>query len=167
MFPKRNVRTILYLMTVITALVRISDARKILSNDLKIEPEAKPHEEGKMLKYECTSQHNGNITWILPNGTRVDHHNSSRVEQISQSLFIRNAMVEDSGPYMCWQEETQKNVTINVTIYARYDYSKEGLIVVGINCFLLLIIFTCYLVKYIRFCRRKYHLAPTNLNGNL
>uniref|UniRef100_A0A0L8I3M4 Ig-like domain-containing protein n=1 Tax=Octopus bimaculoides TaxID=37653 RepID=A0A0L8I3M4_OCTBM len=154
-------------IAIITIVFKASEATETHSTDIKIEPFPHPQEQGKSLKYECSLPHKENITWLLPNGTRVDEFDGNHIEQISNTLFIRNATVQDSGSYTCLQAETMIKATVNVIIYIKYDYFKEGLIIVGINCSLLLIIFTCYIVRFIRSYRRKYQQAPTDLNENI
>lgn len=154
-------------IVIITLVFKAIEATETHSKDITIDPYPHPQEEGKSLKYECSPLHKGNITWLLPNGTRVHEYDGNHIEQISNTLIIRNATIQDSGSYTCMQAETMINATINVAIYVNYDYFKEGLIIVGINCFLLFIIFTCYIVRFIRSYRRKYQQAPTDLNENI
>ena len=114
---------------------------------LEIKPSHQKHlEVGKDIQFECEpSKGELNITWLLPNHTRVNIGAEKRIYQTSGILQIKEASINDSGIYTCFSEHMRHNATVHLVVYVMPNFYFESMIIVGINCFLVGLFFLCYL----------------------
>lgn len=132
------------IVAIITEIVSGNDLNELT---LEITPSHRKHlEVGKGIQFECQpSEEKRNITWLLPNGTRVQMSEERRIYQTSRILQIKEATINDSGVYTCLIEQTLHNTTVHLIVYVMPTFYFESMIIVGVNCFLIFLFFLCYL----------------------
>lgn len=132
------------IVAIITEIVSGNDLNELT---LEITPSYRKHlEVGKGIQFECQpSEEKRNISWLLPNGTRVQMGEERRIYQASRILQIKEATINDSGVYTCLIEQTLHNATVHLIVYVMPTFYFESMIIVGVNCFLIFLFFLCYL----------------------
>ncbi len=116
------------------------------AQNVTVDPTTLKAARGDMVQVTCTSSiSNADKFWVNPNGTLIRNlPDDSRFNDTYGVLTISAAAVADSGTYTCSVKESF-NATAEITVYIMPDYFTEGMIILGINTFLLVVFLSCLL----------------------
>lgn len=112
-------------------------------------------EEGNAINIECTSSNESlEIQWYFNEaggeGLVFTNNSTQRIYVEDGTLIITNAMLNDSGIYVCHTSNLEYNTTAELKVYIMPSYFEEGMIIMGINAGLVLIFLICFLYTFIR-----------------
>ncbi len=120
------------------------------ASNITVEPEKLKLPTGHNVNLKCSSNELA-VYWISPNGTKISElPPPSRFNDTKGQLTITGAKLQDSGIYTCTTANGKFNATSDLFIYVMPNYFTEGMIILGINAFLLVVFLSCTLNQYLQ-----------------
>ena len=117
-----------------------------------LQPEDVRLEQSKSLLANCSCINvtsTDHIVWLSPDGYLITGNYTSRIFAVDGTLNIESAQLNDSGTYQCGVSNINTNFTMPLQVYVMPNYLVEGMIILGINIALLVILIGCFLQSYL------------------
>jgi hypothetical protein len=117
-----------------------------------LQPDDVRLEEGKSLTANCSCVNittSDEVVWFSPDDLRITTNWTENLSAEGSVLYITAAHLNLSGNYRCGIEALDMNTTMPLTVYIMPTYVMEGMIILGVNLALLVILLGCFLQSYV------------------